>query len=65
MFLTWFGRSHSDKTAYNEVKHLLGEKGIKLDENYMKCYGKGMAVIRASHPNEEDFNNVLVWANEL
>ncbi len=65
LFLTWFGRGDSDRAAFNEVKHLLGEKGIKLEDNYMKCFGKGMGVVRSSHPNEEDFKNVLLWANEL
>lgn len=65
LFLTWFGRGDSDRSALNEVKHLLGEKGIKLEDNYMKCFGKGMGVVRSAHPNEEDFKNVLLWANEL
>lgn len=65
LFLTWFGRGNSDKTTFNEVKRLLGEKGIQLEDDYMKCFGKGMAVIRTSHPSEEDCNNVLAWAKEL
>lgn len=65
IFLTWFGRGHSDKIAFNEVKHLLREKGIKLEDNYTKCFGKGMGFIRKSHPNEKDYKNVLLWANEL
>lgn len=31
----------------------------------MKCFGKGMGLIRLSHPNEEDYKNVLLWANDL
>ncbi|HZK39934.1 MAG TPA: flavodoxin domain-containing protein [Clostridia bacterium] len=65
LFLTWFGRGDSDKAAIHEVKHLLGEKGIKLEDNYMKCFGKGMGVVRSAHPNEEDFKSVLLWANGL
>ncbi|MDY0234766.1 MAG: hypothetical protein RBR71_01985 [Gudongella sp.] len=65
IFLTWFGRGNSDRATYNEVKQLLGEKGIKLEDNYMKCFGKGMGLIRLSHPNEEDYKNVLLWVNEL
>ena len=65
IFLTWIGRGNSDRVAFNEVKHLLEEKGIKLEDNYMKCFGKGMGLIKYSHPNEEDYKNVLQWANEL
>ncbi len=65
IFFTWFGRGNSDKVAFNEVKNLLREKGIKLEDNYMKCFGKGFGVIRNSHPNEEEYINVLLWANKL
>lgn len=65
IFLTWFGRGDSDKAAFNEVEYLLREKGIKLESNYMKCFGKGMGLIRPSHPNEEDYNNALLWTNKL
>ena len=65
LFLTWFGRGKSDKAAFNEVKQRLIEKGVKLEDNYMTCFGQGMAVIRSSHPDEEDCKKVLSWANEL
>lgn len=65
IFLTWFGRGNSDKLAFTEVEHLLRDKGIKLEDNYMKCFGKGMGLIRTSHPNEEDYNNVFMWTNQL
>jgi len=65
IFLTWFGRGDSDRVVFNEVKHLLREKDIKLEDSYMKCFGKGMGLIKNSHPNEEDYKNVLLWANEL
>jgi flavodoxin len=65
MFLTWFGRGDSDVVSFNEAKGLLSEKGIKLEDDYMKCFGKGMGLIRLSHPNEEELKNVLLWANKL
>ncbi|NLY81813.1 MAG: hypothetical protein GX078_03400 [Clostridiales bacterium] len=65
LFLTWFGRGNSDKSAFDEVKQLLKAKGIELEDNYMKCFGKGMGMIRISHPNEEDCKNVLLWTNKL
>jgi|LGVF01.2.fsa_nt_gb flavodoxin len=64
IFLTWLGRGDSDRAAFNEVKHLLREKDIKLEDNYMTCFGKGMGLIKRSHPNEEDYKNVLLWVNE-
>jgi len=64
-FLTWIGRGKSDKVVFDKVKNLLREKGIKLDDNYMKCLGKSFGFIRNSHPNEEEYKNVLLWANKL
>ena len=65
IFLTWLGRGNSDKVAFNKAKKLLKEKGIKLEDNYMKCFGKSFGLIRNSHPNEEEYKNVLLWANKL
>lgn len=65
LFLTWLGRGNSAKLAFDAVKRLFGEKGIKLEDNYTQCFGKGMGLVRASHPDEEDCKNVLSWANEL
>lgn len=65
LFSTWFGRGESDKATFNEVKKLLNEKDIKLEDNYMTCFGKGMGMIKTSHPNEEDNKNVLLWAKGL
>jgi flavodoxin len=65
LFLTWFGRGNSDKATFDAVKALLQSKGITLEDNYMKCFGKGMGLVRMSHPNEEDCKNVLSWANTL
>ena len=60
LFLTWIGRGNSDKRAFNDVKRLLNEKGLGPEENYMTCFGK-MGLIRNSHPDDEDYNNVLSW----
>lgn len=65
LFLTWFGRGESDEVAFNEVKQLLRGKGITLEDNYIKCFGGGMGVIKTSHPDEEDCKNVLSWAKDL
>ncbi len=65
LFLTWFGRGNSDSVACNQVKTLLADKKINLQENYTKCFGQGMGFIRKNHPNANDMINVLHWANEL
>jgi len=65
IFLTWLGRGNSDKVAFNGVNNLLREKGLKLEENYTKCFGKSFGLIRNSHPNEEEYKNVLLWVNKL
>ncbi|MFA9422020.1 MAG: flavodoxin domain-containing protein [Sedimentibacter sp.] len=64
-FFTWFGRGKSDVDCFNEIKNLLEQKNIKLEDNYMKCFGGGMGFVRKSHPNQDDYNNVMQWAKEL
>lgn len=59
--LTWFGRSNSDECAIKEIKELLAKKGIKLEDDYVECYGKGMGFVRSSHPDENDKEKVLSW----
>lgn len=65
LFLTWFGRGASDKAAFEAVKTVLKSKGIKLEDNFITCFGKGMGLVRISHPDEEDYKNVLSWADSL
>lgn len=65
VFFTWFGRGKSDQAAFGELKDLLENKGLKLEDNYMKCFGKGMVFVRKSHPNEEDCENILSWVKGL
>lgn len=64
MFLTWFGRGKSDKSALNGVEKILKKKKMNLENDYMTCYG-GKFIIRPSHPNEKDFKKVLNWVNSL
>lgn len=64
VFLTWIGRGKSDKTALNKLKNVATQKGIKLEDNYINCYGK-MSILRKSHPNKKDCEKVLLWANNL
>jgi len=61
VFLTWLGVGQSDKSAIRGVKNILEEKKMSLESDYMTCYGKGMRIIRYSHPNKEDCEKVLNW----
>ena len=61
VFLTRFGVGQSDKSAIKGVKKILEEKKMSLENDYMTCYGKGMGIIRHSHPNKEDCERVLNW----
>ena len=60
VFLTWFGRGQSDKSAIKGVKNIIKEKKMSLENDYMTCYG-GRWIIRYGHPNKEDCEKVLNW----
>ena len=64
LLLTWIGRGTSDRAAFLEAKRLLEEKGIKIEENFMKCFGR-MGIVRLTRPNRQDCENVLSWVKEL
>jgi flavodoxin len=59
-FLTWIGRGKSDKQTLDKIGNILEKKGISLEEDYMTCLGK-MAIIRRSHPDDQDRKRVLEW----
>ena len=61
VFLTWFGRGQSDRTAMRGVKRILEEKHLHLESDYMACFGQGLGFIRHGHPNEEDCIAALNW----
>lgn len=65
MFMTWFGRGGSDQMAMDELRQIMSGKGLTLEENYMTCFGKGLGVVRMSHPNDSDCKNVLAWVKGL
>ncbi len=65
LFLTWIGRGSSDKAAFNEMKALFNQKGMRLEDGYAECYGKGMGVIRIGHPDQRDMEKVRSWVEAL
>ncbi|MBD3417874.1 hypothetical protein GF412_02730 [Candidatus Micrarchaeota archaeon] len=60
VFLTWFGRGQSDKSAIKGVKEILERKKMRLEDDYLACYG-GRLIIRHGHPNKEDCERALNW----
>ncbi len=65
VLLTWIGRGKSDRDAFECIRGVLAEKGRKPEADYMTCFGRGMGFIKASHPDKEDLENVLGWAQNL
>lgn len=65
MFMTWFGRGNSDKTAMEKTDSSLKKIGLKLEDNYATCFGKGMGLVRLGHPNTKDFEKILHWVKAL
>lgn len=61
VLLTWFGRGRSDRTVYNKINNYLQRINMKLEENYLTLFGKGMGIIRIKHPNQNDFEKALEW----
>ncbi|MBN1472661.1 MAG: hypothetical protein JW925_12840 [Syntrophaceae bacterium] len=62
VFLTWFGRGRSDEDAIKEVKNILEQKKMSLENDSMTCYGQVLWIIRHGHPNKDDCERVLKWA---
>jgi len=60
MFLTWFGRGDSEKNAIENAKDILEKKSIRLEDDYITCFG-GKGFVRKNHPNTEDCENILDW----
>ncbi|NLL62908.1 MAG: hypothetical protein GX241_01490 [Ruminococcaceae bacterium] len=65
LFLTWFGMGSSNEAARKEINDLLAQNGLKLEEEYINCYGQGMVIIKRNHPDYNDKEKVLTWAREL
>ena len=60
-FLTWIGRGQTDESAIKRVRDILEKKKMRLEKDYMTCYGQAMRIIRHGHPNKEDCEKVLNW----
>jgi flavodoxin len=64
LFLTWAGGGASDKLAYQRVKSILEGKGQRLQEAPFVCLGKTFGFAHKRHPNDEDMENVRIWARQ-
>ena len=65
LFLTWFGRSTSNKDSYNQVSEILDDKGIILSNNTSDCFGSGFGIVRLGHPNTNELEDAVKWVNSL
>ncbi len=65
IFLTWFGRSHSDRDAFQEAKEILNTKGIILESDTFSCFGAGFCFIRHGHPDKNDRARLLEWVQKI
>ena len=64
-FFTWLGRGKSDNDAFKAIKNILNNKNQIVNENYYKCYGKSFLFIRYSHPDKNDLEKAVQWANNM
>ena len=51
--------------AHRQTEQLLEQRGLKLEEDHMNCYGRNFLFFRLRHPNETDRRNVLAWVKQL
>jgi hypothetical protein len=65
MFMTWFGRGNSDQTVLKKIDSDLKRIDAKLEDNSTTCFGQGMGIIRSGHPDNNDFEKILTWVNNL
>jgi hypothetical protein len=65
MFMTWFGRGKSDRSAMKKVNASLNIISAELQDDYISCYGENMIFIRRGHPDREDYEKILNWVQNL
>ncbi len=51
--------------ARRQVQQLLEQRGLKLEEDHMNCFGKNFLFFRLCHPNDADRRNVLAWVKQI
>lgn len=65
LFLTWFGRSDSNKQVFNQAAGILDDNGLILENNTASCFGAGFGVVRVGHPNTADLETASKWFKSL
>lgn len=76
LFLTWFGRSSSDKDVFDKIKTAVEAKGQEMLENYYKCQGEGHTMMTRTvarlmghdargHPKAEEISAAGTWAKAI
>jgi flavodoxin len=75
-FVTWFGRSSSDKDVFDKIKTAVEANGQRMLENYYKCQGEGHTMMTSvvarlmghdarGHPNAEELSAARTWAKAI
>ena len=59
-----FGTSASEKTVYDEIKNLLGEKNIVVNNKTFNCQGNFLFYLHG-RPNKEDLDNAKDFAKDI
>ncbi len=65
LFLTWWGRGHSDEEARERIRSALRSRGHTLVDDCFTCYGQTMKLFKRGHPNEADLRDAARWAQRL
>lgn len=65
LFLTWWGRGHSDEEARRRIQSALESRGHTLVDDCFTCFGQTMKVFKRGHPNEADLRAASRWAQRL
>ena len=76
VFMTWFGRGKSDKTAFDKMKTAIEGKGQKTLQSCYECQGEGHTAMTRGisrlmghnangHPNAEELSAARKWAKEV
>ncbi|MBD3350943.1 MAG: hypothetical protein GF364_05600 [Candidatus Lokiarchaeota archaeon] len=64
LFGTWIGRSNSGHNMLENINEYLVGQGYEVIPDRFLCYGK-MAIVKRSHPSQEDLNNAVNWAKKI
>ena len=65
LFMTWVGGGISDVLTFKRVKQILEAKNQRLLEDFFKCFGKKIGLVRRGHPDAQDLVDAQKWARNV